>query len=56
MTYILGTVLQRPSTFRDLEVTFDKELSFAAHIDTFQVTSDSFKLLGWLIRRSKNQI
>lgn len=51
--YTLATaLLQRPSTFRDLGVTFDKELSFAAHID--QVTSDSFKMLGWLIRCSKD--
>lgn len=47
-----NSLLQRPHTFVDLGVTFDKELTFLPHINN--LVSTSFKTLGFLIRTSQD--
>ena len=44
--------LTRPSTFKDLGVTFDKKLSFINHIDT--LVCDVNKTLGFIIRNGRD--
>lgn len=46
-----NVVLQRPETFKDLGVIFDKKLSFVAHINN--INSEAFKTLGFLFRSSR---
>lgn len=45
-----GQVLQRPNIFCDLGVTFDRTLSFTAHISN--VITSCFRSLGFIIRNS----
>lgn len=44
-------VLPKSKTFKDLGVTFDHKLSFIPHLNN--VINDSFRLLGFVIRNSK---
>ena len=43
-------LLKRPETFQDLGGTFDQKLAFTDYISN--LTSDSFKALGFIIRNS----
>lgn len=47
-----GSILDRPSSFRDLGIHFDKELSFVHHIT--KVVIDSLRTLGLLIRTGRD--
>lgn len=50
-TYVLdGVPLGSCSTFRDLGVLFDAELSFAPHID--QTCNSALRMLGFIVRNS----
>lgn len=51
--YNLNNVtLQRPITFRDLGVIFDKNLSFINHVDS--IISSAFKTFGFIVRNSRD--
>lgn len=47
-----GTTLARPEVFKDLGVTFDKELTFIPHIN--DLISCCFKILGFILRTTRD--